>query len=826
MVVLRIGLTRHWDAYPDRCFLQITGIHTFPDYLEGQTFADFATVQGGAVMQPRHSTTGTGETPALPLYLPMQRPPSSRPYSAIIGAADGQINDSATIGAAVGQIDGSVTAVADSASVVPVSALDRAALRAAAEHYLRELAGDEARLRDDQWVAIEALVADYRRALVVQRTGWGKSAVYFLSTALLRAAGAGPTIIVSPLLALMRNQVAAATKAGIHCVTINSTNEEEWAETYARLNRGEIDVLLVSPERLNNPGFRDQVLPRLAETCGLLVVDEAHCISDWGHDFRPDYRRLRTLLRDLPAAIPVLATTATANARVVEDVAEVLSLGQEHDHVLVLRGALDRASLCLSVLVLPGQAERLAWLVDYLRDLPGSGIIYTLTVAASQDIADYLRQHGYAVASYSGQTDHDTRLAAEEDLLHNRVKALVATSALGMGFDKPDLGFVIHFGAPSSPVAYYQQIGRAGRGVERAEVILLPGPEEEAVWEYFASVGFPSEAQVRATLAILAAATAPLSTLALQAQVDLSHNRLEVVLKVLDVDGAVRRVAGGWEATGEPWHYDAARYAKVAAVRCAEQQAMRDYIVTRRCRMQCLCEQLDDPHAGPCGRCDNCRGVALPSGIDKKTLQAARARLGRPGVTLDPHRQWPTAMNALGVPLRGRIADNRLAAPGRAIARFTDLGLGPRVREVLGANRADGPVPDDLLKAAVKVLAAWGWEERPAAIVSVGSRSHPELVESVAAGLARIGRLPNLGSVVHTGPPNKGRSNSAQRLRTLYDTFVVPNAIKVALPGLAGKPILLVDDLADSGWTLTLVAYLLRETGAGPIYPFVLGIAG
>ncbi len=482
-------------------------------------------------------------------------------------------------------------------------------LREQAEAHLRALAGDHAALRDDQWTAIEALVADRRRALVVQRTGWGKSAVYFVATALLRATGAGPTVIVSPLLALMRNQISAAQRAGIRATTINSTNVEEWADTYAQIRRGEIDVLLLSPERLNNPDFRDQVLPRLAATCGLLVVDEAHCISDWGHDFRPDFRRLRTLLTELPPSIPVLATTATANSRVVDDVAEILGLGQENEHVLVLRGNLDRESLYLSVLMLPGQAERLAWIADHLRDLPGSGIIYTLTVAASQEVADYLREHEYAVAAYSGQTEQAERVAAEDDLINNRVKALVATSALGMGFDKPDLGFVIYFGAPSSPIAYYQQVGRAGRGVKHAEVILLPGSEDQAVWDYFASAGFPREEQVRAALVALEAEPKPISTMALETRVDLSRSRLEAMLKVLDVDGAVRRVKAGWEATGQPWHYDAERYARVAAVRQVEQQAMRDYITT---------------DAAECSSSASSWMTLLPNRVAAVTIAAAR----------------------------------------------------------------------------------------------------------------------------------------------------------------------------------------------------------
>src|SRR5436305_1484416 len=368
---------------------------------------------------------------------------------------------------------------------------NEAELRDEADRCLRALAGEHARLREDQRTAIRALVPERRRALVGQRTGWGKSAVYFIATALLRARGAGPTVIVSPLLALMRNQVEAAKGAGILARTINSANTAEWEALYAEVAAGQADVRLVSPERLTNPSFRDRVLPELSRSAGLVVIDEAHCISDWGHDFRPDYRRLRTLLAELPGGIPVLATTATANARVTRDVAEQLAIHEGSDaDVLVLRGELDRESLSLVVLQLARPEERLAWLADHLDELDGSGIIYTLTVAASQEIAGYLRERGHAVAAYSGQTEQTERLAAEDDLINNRVKALVATSALGMGFDKPDLGFVIHFGAPPSPIAYYQQVGRAGRGVDRAQVILLPGPEDQAIWDYFVSVGF------------------------------------------------------------------------------------------------------------------------------------------------------------------------------------------------------------------------------------------------------------------------------------------------------------------------------------------------
>ncbi len=563
-------------------------------------------------------------------------------------------------------------------------------LRERAGEVLATLAGPGAVLREDQWTAIEALVAGRRRALVVQRTGWGKSAVYFVATALLREAGAGPTVIVSPLLALMRNQIDAAARAGIRAATVNSANISDWERTYAAIDDGEVDVLLVSPERLNNPDFRDRVLPRLTASAGMLVVDEAHCVSDWGHDFRPDYRRLRALIADLPAGIPVLATTATANDRVVHDVTEQLGLGVEDaDGTLVLRGSLDRESLRLSVVGLRTPALRLGWLAARLDALPGAGIVYTLTVAAAEEVAEFLRERGHAVASYTGKTDPEQRLAAEADLLANRVKALVATSALGMGFDKPDLGFVVHLGAPASPVAYYQQIGRAGRAVERAEVVLLPGAEDRDIWAYFASLAFPPEPLVRQTLAVLS--DEAMSTAAIETRVDLSRTRLEMLLKVLDSDGAAKRVKGGWISTGEPWVYDGERHRRIAEARRAEQAAMLDYLATTDCRLVFLRRQLDDPGAQPCGRCDNCAGAAWATDVDPGAAEAAGERLARPGVAVPPRKQWPSGMAELDVPVTGRIAADELAAEGRVIGRLSDIGWGTRLREV--AAGADVPVP-------------------------------------------------------------------------------------------------------------------------------------
>ncbi|MET7863776.1 RecQ family ATP-dependent DNA helicase [Micromonospora taraxaci] len=703
---------------------------------------------------------------------------------------------------------------------------DRAAVRERAEAVLRRLAGDHARLREDQWRAIEALVVDRRRVLCVQRTGWGKSAVYFVATALLRDGGEhGPTVIVSPLLALMRNQVEAAARAGIRARTINSANLDEWDEITAEIQTGAADVLLISPERLNNPDFRDGVLPKLAATTGLLVVDEAHCVSDWGHDFRPDYRRLRTFLAELPERTPVLATTATANSRVTQDVAEQLG------DALVLRGTLDRESLRLGVLDLPSPAHRLAWLADHLDQLPGSGIVYTLTVAAAGETAEFLRSRGYPVSSYTGQVEDADRRAAEQDLLDNKIKALVATSALGMGFDKPDLGFVVHLGAPPSPIAYYQQVGRAGRAVEHAEVLLLPGAEDAAIWRYFASLAFPPEQQVRAVLAALHT-DRPLSTQALEPLVDLRRARLELMLKVLDVDGAVRRVRGGWLATGEPWTYDEARLRRVAEARTVEQQAMREYATTSDCRMRYLRERLDDTGAADCGRCDRCAEPLFVADVSTAALAAAQTFLGRPGVEIAPKKLWPTGLDAVGVPLKGRIAPAEQALPGRAVGRLSDLGWGGRLRDLVGPEAPDAPVPDDVAGAVVEVLKAWAhgddpWPRRPVAVVAVGSRRRPLLVGSLAERIAAVGRLPLLGQVTPAGAGGTGgpRGNSAQRVRALHDAFTVPAELADALVGLDG-PVLLVDDLIDSGWTMTLVARALRRAGAPDVLPLALAVAG
>jgi ATP-dependent DNA helicase RecQ len=687
--------------------------------------------------------------------------------------------------------------------------------RERAQVVLERLAGSGAVLREDQWTAIEALLGG-SRVLVVQRTGWGKSAVYFTATALLRERGAGVTLIVSPLLALMRNQLEAASRAGIRAATINSANLDEWGEVERAISAGDVDVLLISPERLNSLGFRDTVLPHVAAACGLLVVDEAHCISDWGHDFRPDYRRVRDVLDSLPSGIAVLATTATANERVTRDVAAVLG------EPLVLRGSLDRESLALDVVHLAGDAERLAWLDAFVREAPGSGIIYTLTVAAAEDTAAFLGGRGHAVAPYTGRTEDAERRRIEAELAANQLKAVVATSALGMGYDKPDLRFVIHLGSPSSPIAYYQQIGRAGRATDRAEVFLLPTPADRAVWDYFASVSMPDEATVRGLLDVLGEQGArPRSTAVLEPLVDLRRTRLEMVLKVLDVDGAVRRVSGGWIATGQPWSYDVQRYEGLRAARSAEGEAMREYARTHGCLLRFLREQLDDPQAADCGRCARCLGHPLRE-LQLDGVDAGAAALSRTGVALAVKKTWPTGMAATGIDLSGRIPEGGAAREGRAVARLTDLGWGDRLTAALAGDEEPSPA---LFEGVVRTLRDWPWEARPEVVVAMPSIRHPVLVGALAARVAAAGRLQPGGVLrrVTARRPQREVHNSAHKLANVVGALEVPGDVAEAV---RDRVVLLVDDLWDSGWSATWAARLLREAGAAQVLPLTLAAAG
>lgn len=682
-----------------------------------------------------------------------------------------------------------------------------------AQRVIEAMAGPGARLREDQATAVAALCEPGARVLVVQATGWGKSAVYWAATAIRRAERAGPTLVVSPLLSLMRDQVAAAARAGLQAATLNSANIESWAQTEQDLREGRLDVLLVSPERLANPGFGRRVLDGLAGRLGLLVIDEAHAVSDWGHDFRPDYRRVSDVLQRLNPDTPVLATTATANARVTDDVAAQLGAT-----TLVLRGQLARASLELSVVDRLSPLERYAWVVDHLPRLPGSGIVYALTVADAQRLAGCVQAvhgDGVPVAAYTGQLDAAERERLEDALRDNRLKALIATSALGMGYDKPDLGFVVHVGSPPSPVSYYQQVGRAGRAIAHAHAVLLPSDADAGVWDYFATATIPVPEQVRRVLGVLEAGE-PMSVPAIEAQSGVRRGRVELMLKQLAVDEVVERTESGWVATGKPWVHDAAHYDGVVAVRRREADLMRAYTRGDRCLMELLQAALDDPHAEPCGRCSVCRGV-LPeglTGVPEPETVAAVTRLLRGEVhTVEPRKMWPGG--AFGS--RGRIPAEEMPAEGRALIHAD----APEWRETVAAMFAgDGPAPPEVQDACVRLLSGWrsSWPRRPEVVVDLPAAGFPLLTRSVADHLAEVGRLDRATVRVPPLPPGLRDLGSAEEAAFWRDGLDLTGLEA----GLAGRSVLLVVDATSTLWPITVAAALLRRTGADVVLPLLL----
>jgi ATP-dependent DNA helicase RecQ len=682
-------------------------------------------------------------------------------------------------------------------------------LRAQALELLRRLTADpDAQFRPGQWEAIDRLVEGRGRVLVVERTGWGKSAVYFIATRLLRDAGAGPMVLISPLLALMRNQIQMAERAGVHAATIHSENREEWDAVERRVRDGEVDILLISPERLNNVRFRHDVLPSLVGTVGLLVVDEAHCISDWGHDFRPDYRRISRVLALLPRGVPVLCTTATANDRVVDDV--VAQLGRDLE---VVRGPLDRESLVLAVVDLPNPANRLAWLAHWLPRLPGCGIVYCLTIADTERVAGWLRSRGIEAVAYSGDSEHLDRVASEAALLANRVKVVVATSALGMGFDKPDLSFVIHFQSPGSPIAYYQQVGRAGRALDTAVGVLLCGSEDADIQEYFIRTAFPPQDQAERVVRLLAQRAAPVNIPEIEREVNARRTRIEAMLKVLEVDGAVERDArGGWIRTLQPWRYDAERVAAVTAVRRAEQAAMRRYASSADCRMRMLRAELDDVTDQACGRCDNCTGMSFRIGFDTADVADATTFLRRSTLEIEPRKRWPYG---LGTP-QGSIPADHQFATGRALSVYGNGGWGSVVRV---AKYEDRGLPDNLVAAAGRLVREWAPDPAPEWVTCVPSTTSP-LVREFARRLASVLGLSfdEVVTRVRSGRPQKEMENSAQQVMNVYGAFAVERTVP-------STPVLLIDDIVDSRWTLTVAGIALRDAGSGPVYPFVLAKA-
>lgn len=671
--------------------------------------------------------------------------------------------------------------------------------------------------RDGQWEAIDHIVNQRGKVLCVQRTGWGKSMVYFVSAKLMRAQGAGVTLIISPLLALMRNQIEAANRLNLRALTVNSTNREDWDHVRDELLADRVDLLLISPERLANDEFVTGTLQPIAARIGLLVIDEAHCISDWGHDFRPDYRRIGQVLARLPGNIAVLATTATANRRVEQDVAAQLG-----GAVAIQRGPLMRDSLALQNMRLASPADRLAWLADHIPQLPGSGIVYTLTTRDADRVSEWLRDNGVDAHAYHSEKTDEERQALEQALLANSIKCLVATTALGMGYDKPDLTFVIHYQTPGNVVAYYQQVGRAGRAIPSAYGVLLSGEEEDDINEYFRESAFPPEWQINRILEVLEAAQEGMKVREIERAVNLRQSQIEKVLKLLVVEpqSPVMRIEGAWFRTTNPYRLDRQRIEHLTRQREAEWAEMKSYLANQRCLMQFLAEALDDTTGGACGRCAVCLGrPVVPEGIQRTTHIAAQRFVKHSEMPLELKKQWDIDALAQYQAQFGWSKRNIPAAlrgeDGRVLSRWGEPVWG----ELVAHGKACGRFDDELVAASVDLIRnRWVLANSIAWVTCIPSTRHPNLVPDFAQRLALALGVPFRPVIQKSREtePQKSMENRFHQCHNLDGAFMIQPVVGT------NDSVLLVDDVVDSAWTLTLATALLRQTGTSAVYPFAL----
>lgn len=663
--------------------------------------------------------------------------------------------------------------------------------------------------RDGQREAIRELVEGSKRLLVVQKTGWGKSFVYFIATKLLRENRGGPALLISPLLALMRNQIAAAKRMGVCAVTINSDNQDSWTEIEAQVRSNEVDILLVSPERLANQQFLQNVLGIVGGQVSLLVIDEAHCISDWGHDFRPHYRLIQRLSQNLPEGHRLLATTATANNRVMDDLCDVLG-----PNLKVIRGELGRPSLYLQTIRLEHLTERLGWLADYIPSLPGCGIIYCLTIRDALRIADWLNARGIHAEAYSGRSDN--RPALEQKLLNNELKVLVATTALAMGFDKPDLAFVIHFQTPGSVVAYYQQVGRAGRALEEAYGILLSGKEENDINNFFIESAFPKIAEVNDIIAALSEESAGLSLPQLCNALNIRNNRIDKALQLMSLESPapITKEKTKWVLTASDlndsfWQ----RAERLTQLRRTEWQQMKEYVELEEGHMEFLIRALDgDPDGYTCPDL-----TPISDSLSDSTLIDAVDFVKRSSFPIEPRRQWRVSQALPIYGLRGNIPESHRVEAGRVLSVWGDPGWGGRVCD----EKAEGRFSEDLVDAMAAMILNWSPGPRPTWLTFIPSPRHSNLVPDFAIRLAARLKIPCVTSlqVIREYPSQKTMQNSVQQLKNLDGAFkVLPDAI---LPG----PCYLLDDIVDSRWTFTVCGHLLKKLETAEIFPIALASA-
>ena len=670
------------------------------------------------------------------------------------------------------------------------------------ERLLKERYGANAAFREGQQEAILRVISG-QRVLAVQRTGWGKSIIYFIATKILRRRGYGLCLIISPLLALMKNQIEAAETWGLQAKTINSNNYDEWDEIEIALSQNLVDVLFISPERLSNPDFYSKILPNMQQHIGMLVIDEAHCISDWGHDFRPDYMRIINIVKNLPPNVPLLATTATANNRVVEDIEQQLG-----GKVTILRGSLARESLHIQIISVNSISAKMAWLAQHLNELPGTGIIYCLTVNDCRNVDKWLRKCGISTAAYYANKSKEEKEEMEEAFYSNKIKALVATVALGMGIDKPDIGFVIHFQKPGNIIAYYQQIGRAGRSLNKAYAILLAGKEDDIINNFFINTAFPTDKELNKVVRVIENHT-EIKLSQITEELNMSDGRIKNALKFLEIHGDIYKFGSYYLKSPKKWIPNLTKATEITQMRRRELQQMNQLVTYTGCYMEFVTNALDDSTSHPCGKCGNCNPQGkISEDIRKETVEAVQKFLQKEVFEITPRKQFPNRTN---IPIKERLQ------AGIVLSNYADEGWGKLVKQ---NKYIDGKFSDELVDAAYKKMRQKCIEWDIDAITAVPSKRRPNLVPDFAKRLADRLQIPFKEFIqkISDVEEQKQQNNSSHQYKNANDSLETI--------GSPSGNILLIDDMVDSGWTLTVCASKLVRAGAEKVYSFVLANTG
>jgi len=642
---------------------------------------------------------------------------------------------------------------------------------------------------DEQWLTINKIF-DGEKVLLIEKTGFGKSLCFQFPATIFD----GVTVVFTPLIALMRDQVKKLNSLGISSKCINSEQTpEENSQIINEAKQGKIKILYIAPERQENSEWIESTRQM---KLSMVVVDEAHCISVWGHDFRPAFRRIINLVKLLPKGLPVLATTATATKRVELDIAKQIG-----NNILTIRGNLMRDNFKLFVVKVSSEDEKLIWLGRNINNLPVSGIIYTGTRVNTEIYSKWFEYLKIPSIGYNAGLDANSRIEIEKGLMNNTWKCIISTNALGMGIDKPDIRFIIHTQIPQSPIHYYQEIGRAGRDGQPSYIILFYNPEDRKLPEAFIEGGRPSIIKYERVINTIKSEL--LGERDLMKRTNLKQNQIRVIKADLIEQGIIREVTIGkskkFEFVPNSQPLNTKAFEELRNARLADLEKMIEYAETDKSRMSFLCEYLGDKSNHTFNNCDN---------------------TGEKKIIVNVTKEWEEKLQnfredyfpELEVESKGSKIVNGVAASYYGVSN---------VGAALHRSKYEqgGDFPDFLLKLVLKAFRKKFGQEKFDLVLYVPPTSSGDLVKNFAVKISQVLKFPISHNLVKTRQTKEQKvfENGYLKTDNVNDafTFTTPNDIK-------GKSVLLVDDIFDSGATLKEIGKLLTKLGALKIAPIVI----